>query len=258
MKINPHLKQLVDANAPYWGGEAEVVRTYFTSAERTVESDCLWLERQMYKEFWDGFIPPLETKIAHYDGLERSISRSTLLAAAEMLYEELAHYCAFADVYEQLVRPGGNVPDPQSLRTRGQWPENERLMELRARHKATFGNVGARAHAFTEGGYGTLYSEGMRLRGRGGVDELIADACAKVYEDEFDHMLLGIVEVGAGLTPAEWTTLTELTVEQMRARIVMRNAQFGFPVSAGRERELVAGHCDPVAFDFARAGITTD
>lgn len=258
MSVNRFLQQLVAANAPYWGGEAEVIRTYFNSARRTVASDCVWLERQLYKEFWDGFIPPLENKIVRYAELEMSMPRTDLLAAAEILYEELAHYCAFADVYAALVGPQGTVPNPQRLRTSGQWPANVQLMQLRAQHKAAFGDLGMRAHAFTEGGYCTLYSEGMRLRGRGGIDDLIAEACAKVYEDEFDHMLIGIANVGEGLPAAGWSQLTELTVEQMQYRIRMRNAQFGHPVDPAREAELCAGHCAPLEFDFRRAGIALD
>jgi len=255
MNVDSYLRRLVEANAPYWGGEAEVARHYFTSNRRTQENDRIWLERQMYKELWDGFVPPLENKVVNFHLLEDSVTRSDLLAAAEMLYEELAHYCAFADVYEQLIDGDGSMPNPATLKTRGQWAENLQLMELRAAHKATYGDLGTRAHAFTEGGYCTLYSEGMKLQGRGGIDDMIAEACASVYDDEFDHMLLGIKEVGSGLAPEDWAILTDLTVEQMRYRIRMRNAQFGFPVDPRREGELCAGKADPMAFDYARAGL---
>ena len=255
MAISPHLKELVDANAPYWGGEAEVARRYFESVERSKESDRIWLERQMYKEFWDGFVPPLQNKIYNYEKLEQGLSRNELLAAAELMYEELAHYCVFADVYEQIIEQGSAVPNPSLLKTSGQWTENVQLMQLRKQHKAEFGDLGVRAHAFTEGGYCTLYAEGMKLRGRGAIDDMIADACAAVYEDEFDHMLIGISQVGSGLTPEEWKVLTALTVEQMQYRIKMRNAQFGYPLDSEAERTLCAGACEPIPFNFERAGL---
>ena len=208
----------------------------------------------MYKEFWDGFVPPLEKKLVNYEKLEDDFSRKELLAAAELMYEELAHYCVFADVYEQIVGDA-SVPNPTLLKKSGQWPENVQLMQLREEHKAEYGDIGFRAHAFTEGGYCTLYTEGMKLRGRGGIDDMIADACAAVYEDEFDHMLLGISQVGSGLASEEWERLTRLTVEQMRYRIKMRNAQFGYPVDAKTESALCAGDCEPIPFDFERAAL---
>ncbi len=47
-----NIRRLVDASAPYWAGEAEVVRTYWTSPVRTASTDLLWLSRQCFKEFW--------------------------------------------------------------------------------------------------------------------------------------------------------------------------------------------------------------
>ncbi len=46
-----------------------------------------------------------------------------------------------------------------------------------------------RAHLFTEGGYCALFREGMKLGGRGGVDDAIAAACAEIHDEEFDHMM---------------------------------------------------------------------
>jgi len=94
----------------------------------------------------------------------------------------------------------------------------------------------------------------MGLKGRGGVDDLIADACALVYEDEFGHMAKGIVGLDdAGLTADDWTRLAALSVELQRMRIAMRNAQFGNPLSAARVAELCAGAADPIIFDFDKA-----
>lgn len=38
----------------------------------------------------------------------------------------------------------------------------------------------------------------MTLKGNGGVDDMIARACALVYEDEFGHMCKGIVGLDTG------------------------------------------------------------
>ena len=52
MSINENLKTLIKMAAPLWAGEAEVVKTYWDSSIRTLETDLLWLRRQCFKEFW--------------------------------------------------------------------------------------------------------------------------------------------------------------------------------------------------------------
>src|SRR5687767_8307199 len=49
---NSNLRRVIDVATPLWAGEAEVVRTYWTSPKRTIETDLLWLKRQCFKEFW--------------------------------------------------------------------------------------------------------------------------------------------------------------------------------------------------------------
>ena len=51
MALSPELQRLIDLSAPLWAGEAEVVRTYWTSPARTLETDLLWIRRQCSKEF---------------------------------------------------------------------------------------------------------------------------------------------------------------------------------------------------------------
>ena len=252
----PGLHALVAANAPLWAAEAEVVRSYWNSPARSRASDCKWLLHQCYKEYWDGFIPPLRRLNAQLDAIDRGIGRADILTDINTLAEEFAHYVAFADVYETLRTEAEPPVDPALLKQVGDWPENVTLVTLRAEHKRLHGELGQRAHAFTEGGYCTLYSEGMRLRGRGGIDDLIATACGLVYDDEFGHMLLGIAGLDQeALSARDWELLRELTVAQMRLRIEMRNAQFGFPVVPQRIAELQAGRCAPLDFDWDRAGL---
>ena len=94
----------------------------------------------------------------------------------------------------------------------------------------------------------------MKLKGRGGTDDLIANACVRVYDDEFDHMLKGIANMDDDLAEDECRLLEELTAEQMRYRIHMRNAQFSFPVSSERVDALCSGILEPMEFDYRRAG----
>ena len=256
MAIDTNLQRLIDANAPLWAGEAEVVRSYWDSSIRTRETDLLWLSRQCHKEFWDGFFPPFERLKEMFDKIDRGIDRGEMLDTAKSLYEELSHYCLFADVYDALRREGDPALDPHTSKRHVNWPENAALGRIRAEHHKTHGELGTRAFAFTEGGYCTLHAEGMKLRGRGGVDDLIADACAGVYDDEFGHMLKGIAGLNeGGLSEADWGLLTELTVKQMRYRIPMRNAQFSHPLSERRVEEILAGQIEPLSFDYERAGL---
>src|SRR5262249_38805935 len=44
-----HMKDLVAVAAPYWAGEAEIVREYLAS-HRTRERDLVWLKAQAWKE----------------------------------------------------------------------------------------------------------------------------------------------------------------------------------------------------------------
>ncbi|MGZ9927736.1 hypothetical protein ACXYTC_22105, partial [Escherichia coli] len=47
-----NLRRVIEIATPLWGGEAEVVRTYWSSPRRSVQTDLLWLSRQCFKEFW--------------------------------------------------------------------------------------------------------------------------------------------------------------------------------------------------------------
>lgn len=252
--VSAGFRRLVERNAPLWGGEAEVIGSYFRSPQRNAASDQLWILRQMYKEYWDGMVPPLAAIQRALPQLERGISRSQLLELTEVLHEEVEHYGLFADIHDRLREPGTPAPDPEILKAQGAWPENDLLMGVRARHRRDHGDLGHRAYQFTEGGYCTLFSEGMKLRGQGGVDDLIARACTHIYHDEFEHMLLGIAGIDDGnMSAADWDLLADLTVEQLQYRIRMRNAQFGHPVPDARIAELVAGAAEPLPFDYALA-----
>jgi hypothetical protein len=257
MSVSSSLANLIDRNAPFWTAEAEIFRAYWEWEGRSRETDRLWLVRQSYKEFWDGFVSPFEQLKAAFEKIDRGIGRHEALDFAATLHEEFAHYVAFADAYEELLEPGDPRLDPEKLRLDGDWPENGALVQLRKQHKEEFGDLGHRAHFFTEGGYCTLYAEGMKLAGRGGVDDLIAMACKRVFDDEFEHMLKGIIGLDAETTSEEeWESLAEMTVAQMQYRIHMRNAQFSYPVEGTALDRLVAGDCPAMPFDWKRAGLT--
>lgn len=249
------LTALIAANAPLWAAEAEVFRTYWDWPRRSRAGDLRWLARQCYKELFDGFVPRLRELRAGFPALDGPTPRWALLETAKGASDELAHYCVFADAYDA-IRVGEPRLTLARLEEAGNWPENAALGALRARHRRHHGELGRRAQAFTEGGYCTLYAEGMRLSGRGGADDVIAAACARVYDDEWDHMLAGIAGLDdLHLDAGAWALLTDMTVAQMRLRVRMRNAQFGRPLSDARLTEIDAGEVEPLPFDWRRAGL---
>jgi len=260
------LKRLIDVAAPYWAGEAEVFQTYWTWDQRTRETDRQWLAYQCSKEVWGSglapldkgiFLGPAEELIAAFPRIDSGIDRHKVLDIAEGLWAEFAHYCAFADAYDALAKPGEPKLTPQAVKL--SWKEDLELSELRLKHRREHPRLGQRATHFTEGGYCTLFSEGMKLGNQTGgkhgrANALIAEACAKVYDDEFGHMLKGIVGLDAeAMSAADWKLLEELSLAQLKLRILMRNSQFGHPVADKRIRELLAGKCAPLAFDYERA-----
>ena len=225
------------------------------------ESDLCWLARKCHKEFWGGgdarwrgmFAAPFEEMSVAFANIDRSVGRHEVLAMAAGLHQEFSHYCAFADAYDAIKPAGQAGVDPANLKDQS-WPENDALSTLRVTHRERYGDIGRRAHRFTEGGYCGLFREGKKLAERCAADDAIAAACALVYGDEFEHMLAGIAGLTqGGFSPTDWTLLGELTTAQMRQRIHMRNAQFGTPLPEARVAKILAGAIAPVAFDYELA-----
>lgn len=262
MEVTENLRELLDTAGSFFAGEAEVVRTYWDWPGRTIETDLHWLELQVFKEFKGSGVGDFENKGVIIGPLievrellpkmDRGVDRHQIRDLLEGLYEEFTHLVAFADVYDA-IRPEGTPPiDPHICEG---WAEDNVLTQLRYRTIAENGEIGRRASKFTEGGYCTLFREGMAIAGRGGNDELIGNACRLVYEDEFEHMLEGV----AGLDDAEhtsenWQRMTDLVTTLLRARIDMRNGQFSYPLSADRIAAIAAGDIKPITFDFETAG----
>jgi len=249
-KVSDGLVNLIEANEPFWGGEAEVIRTYWDSPIRTKETDKKWLVHQIYKEYWDGILPPLDSIQAQLPLASAHDGRAKLLQLAELFYEEVEHFSLFAGLYLTL-EDSDYALSPEELKAQGAWSENDDLMRLRQRHKAESPVLGQRAYHFTEGGHCSLFREGMKIKGRNLFDDAVADVCRRIFDDEINHMLLGIIDADDGvLSPTDWETLARYTVEQMKSRILMRNAQFSRPVSEDRLAALLAGEAMPEKFDF--------
>jgi hypothetical protein len=260
MTVSSNLRRLIAANAPLWAGEAEIVRTYWTAPHRTRATDKLWLKRQCWKEYCgladsEGDSPAMVSDLIvklkrQVPLLDVSVDRHDLRELLEKVYVEYTHYCLFSDIYDTLLDPGEAKLNANTLTD---WPE-EHALAARRRAVNKAGKLGRRATDFTEGGYCTMYAEGAKLKGRPGLDGHIGRSCQKVYDDEFGHMMHGVVGVDdEHLSDAEWDELTELTNEQLRLRLTMRNAQFSHPLTDARIAEILAGKIEPIAFDFAKA-----
>jgi hypothetical protein len=256
-----NIQRLINVCTPLWAGEAEVVRTYWTSAKRTLQTDLLWLQRQCFKEFWGsgvgkydrgGVVPGQLKRITEkVHEVDVTMDRHDFLDVLEGIKAEFSHYCAFADLHDAIRPAGAPRIDPNKLEP---WPEEDALTALRYRHQAEHGALGMRACKLTEGGYCTLFSEGMALRGKPGIEGRIAEACAKVYDDEFEHMLAGIAGIAEeNLKESDWKLLQSLAAEQLRQRIRMRNAQFSQPLSEQRIQAIYGGDIRPLAFDYEKA-----
>ncbi|HUZ74869.1 MAG TPA: hypothetical protein VMU87_17935 [Stellaceae bacterium] len=263
MNARAQIERLVAAAAHYWAGEAEVVRTYWTAPLRRAATDLRWLERQCFKEFWGtgaqkydrggAFVGVMKYLLERQQEIDRGLPRSEVLDVLEGLKAEFSHYCAFADIYDA-IRPAETPPiTPEALSS---WPAEDALAALRHGHQDKHGTVGLRACNFTEGGYCALFAEGKKLGGKGGIDDMIAKACTFVFEDEFEHMLRGIVDIGnEGFSDADWELMSALVADQLRHRIRMRNEQFSFPISEARIAAIFRGEIEPARFDYARAGL---
>lgn len=259
--ISPELQNLIKAAAPLWAGEAEVVRTYWDSPVRSRENDLLWMRRQCSKEF-NGtgigeyknlgvFLGPVTELAEVFPDIDAGTDRHHVLGLIETLHDEFEHYVLIADIYDAVRQSDDPPMAAHALET---WPEDQALADLRHKHLREHGALGKRACVFTEGGYCTLFREGRALMGRGGIDDRIATAFTHIFEDEFGHMLAGIVGLDAeGLDDDQWALMERLTLEQLGQRILMRNSQFSFPLEDARIQAIHAGDIEPIAFDLDKA-----
>jgi hypothetical protein len=243
VELSERAKRLSDGLAPYWAGESQVFRSYWTSSKRTRETDRRWLALQCWKEIWGSgvgatreglFLGAARELIGAFPSIDVVLPRREVLTLVDNLRAEFAHYCAFADAHDALAFPGELRLAPRDLVG---WEEDDRLADLRFAHKREHPRLGERAARITEGGFGTLYASGMGLAAADSAaharaNALIAAACLSVYEDEIAHMGAGFRGIDdEGFSDADWRRLEAMAIAQARSRIDMRNAQFGHPLA---------------------------
>jgi hypothetical protein len=254
MPMNLNLKRLVDLAAPYWAGEAEVVWTYFQSPNRTTDTDLGWLRRQCFKEIWGSgvgdkkkglFKGPVAYLSEVFDKIDQDVDRHAVLDVIDDLRTEFSHYCLFADIYDFL---SGEKINPQTLEG---WAADDELACMRYAYREQRGRLGYFAVRFTEGGYCSMYSAGMRLAGSGDLSDRIAQACEHVYNDEIGHMRSGYAGLARQqLSSAEWEEIADMVRKILLQRLHMRNEQFSYPLSLERIQAIQAGDITPMEFDY--------
>ena len=249
------LSGVVGAAAPWFAAEALVFDRYWDSSSRSLDSDLGWLRRQAYKELVDGALARIASVDAGLDHASDPHVRQRLQDDLVGAAEELDHFGRFADAHEQL---GGGRVEVSALRADGNWEANESLRRVRARHAETHPIVGRLAATFTEGGCSTLYAAGAARAGHGPEDDVIAAACSAVFADEIRHMRGALADVPAGWTESDWKLLASLVVEQCRARVDMRDEQFGHPLTRADRALIETGRIEPIAEVSTRFGLDAD
>jgi hypothetical protein len=69
-------------------------------------------------------------------------------------------------------------------------------------------------------------------------------------------MLSGIAGIAEeGLAESDWKLLEALLSQQLKQRILMRNAQFSYPLSEERIQAIYRGNIEPLQFDYERAAL---
>lgn len=230
------LLRLVEVAAPFWAGEAEIVRTYL-DGPRTIASDLRWLYAQAYKEaFVYLSLPP--TVRRHFRESGQVLDPGGDGTAAARVVVELAHFRLLAEIIAALWAP-------VRMEDLVQLPADRNMQRLRATLADAHGALGRAVVAFTEGGGGAMYAVLSTLDG-GPIDRRIGAAFAIIHRDE---MLHGPAQVHAiaphAAAAGDWDLAADLIRAISAQRLLMRNEMFGHPVSASRLEAIARGEIEP-------------
>ncbi len=221
--------------APYWAGEAEIVRAYLDGL-RTIASDLRWLHAQAFKEAYVFLTLPSDVR-RRFETTGELVHPGGPAAAARVA-TELAHYRLIADVIAALWAPI-RVPELVQL------PEDRKLQRLRIDLARDGGDLAKAAAAFTEGGGGAMYAVLAGLDG-GPIDRKIADAFAVIHRDELLHGPAEVHAIGrAASTADDWDAAVEMVRAISRQRLLMRNEMFGNPIGIERLEAIARGEIEP-------------
>ncbi len=228
---------VVAVAAPYWAGEAEVVRAYF-SRPRTRVQDLFWLRAQAYKEARPFRDLPKDLQAEflrtgavrnHPDGTETT----------QRIAEETRHFCLLADLLANCCGVTVALTDVVTL------PEDRKLQELRAALRAQGGELQRAAIAFTEGGGGAMFQVLSQLDG-GELERKIASVFQIIAKEEILHGPMEIHTIARHAnSEVDWQRARTIVHVVSRQRLLMRNEMFGSPLSSARLQEIDAGQIQP-------------
>jgi hypothetical protein len=223
--------------APYWAGEAEVVRTYF-HRPRTQTQDLFWLRAQAYKEARPFRDLPKERQ---EEFLHTGTVRTSLHGpdTVQRIAQETGHFRLLADLIADCFGVTVNLTDEVLL------PQDRKLQELRAAFRAQGGKLEQAAVAFTEGGGGAMFQVLSHIEG-GELEHKIAAVFTVIAREEIPH---GPMEIHALARHADsekdWKRARTVVRIISRQRLLMRNEMFGFPLDSARIHEIDEGRIQP-------------
>ncbi len=250
MKQKKPIRDLVDAVAPCWAGEALVARRYLGNGHRTPERDVAWIGFQIFKEFSGGgvyggpgatvaSILEAATRRACAIGLATPpIEIEQILDDLNFAVDELRHMTQFIGLY---ALAGG---DPQrSIESLGQFDHARRLAALRQQARTT--DEGRAAVNLSEGG-GLGLQFGMqehyaRHAPTSAVDREVVRLSGAILADETNHLRSRFRSVAAlGDVALAWPELTRHLVAISTQKLRERNEQFSSPLDDAEIAQIVA------------------
>jgi hypothetical protein len=257
MELQQRIRQLRQAPARWWAGEAEVVRVYF-SRTRTAASDARWLKLQAAREL-GAAIRAARGAPKLFEAVEDSVDRHDLENAVRGMYEEVRHYRLLADLLEEitgekpraaeLLAYAGTLTNAKERVGHPELPAQIEHIAIVKKLYAKYGDLTAVVLSFFEGGGAAIFHSGSKLLeypyvsySNGVIERKIADAMKIIYEDEMRHGPIHIPEVAERLTSeADFQAAAEIIEAKGRAHLRLRNETFGYPLTEERMREIDAG-----------------
>lgn len=237
-----YIKRLARLASAYRIAEETVVRAFFKK-RRSKNDHLRWLKAQGFKEY-SAIKPIIAALTALHPNIDRGVARHDYAELTEKLADETKHARLVMDLLEEMT---GTKVTPRDLTWLAQ---DRKLAKVRSKYSRSFaqllhgsGRVSSKeitrkdeaveraAITLTEGGGGALYQVCSKLK-KSGIEGKIARVFHEILHDEVGHKDSGARAL-AGLIRDEKSFQRAATIisEVSRQRLLMRNEQFGFPLS---------------------------
>jgi len=224
-------QDLIGTALPFWETEAKIVRRFFKS-KPTREDHIFWLKAQLWKElhpvdgYFTGLQRELNSLVASFPEIDKSISRRQYHSLLEQLTQEFNHYVLMADVLQYLLG------HPVSAEDTFQLPQEKKLGDIRRGYASSGSAIDKAAVLVTEGGGARMFREGRKLKG-GRLERMIAGAMEVVYEDEKNHYRKAAQEAARAVaTKQDLARMKNAVREISLQRVYMRNEMFKEPLTS--------------------------